>query len=136
MRYISEIKLTELVKNFVEDLNRTRDLKEKKNKIFALLSYFKTPYLEEIEKQKKLAEGFSKQCTELKLKLSHFMTDEELSFMNANSKSRLELAEENQQLKKILRDIRNINFHGNMEYFGESVMEILNNTNKSLWEEK
>ena len=30
MRYISEIKLTELVKNFVEELNRTRDIKEKK----------------------------------------------------------------------------------------------------------
>lgn len=29
MRYISEIELTELVKNFVEDLNRTRDFKEK-----------------------------------------------------------------------------------------------------------
>lgn len=99
MRYISEIKLTELVKNFVEELNRTRDIKEKKNKIFALLSYFETPYLEEIEKQKKLAE-------------------------------------KNQQLKKILRDIWNINSHGNMEYFGESVMEILNNANKSLWEEK
>ena len=136
MRYISEIKLTELVKNFVEDLNRTRDIKEKKNKIFSLLSYFETPYLDEIEKQKKLAENFSKKCTELELKLSHFMTDEELSFMNANSKSRLELAQENQQLKKILRDIWNINSHGNMEYFGESIMEILNNANKSLWEKK
>lgn len=51
------------------------------------------------------------------------MTDEELSFMNANPKLRLELTEENQQLKKILRDIRNINSHGNMEYFGEAVME-------------
>lgn len=136
MRYISEIKLTELVKNFAEELNRTRDIKEKKNKIFALLSYFETPYCKEIERQKKLAEDFSKQCTELELKLSHFMTDEELSFMNANPKSKLELTEENQQLKKILRDIRNINSHGNMEYFGEAVMEILNNTNKSLWKEK
>ena len=53
MRYISEIKLTELVKNFVEDLNRTRNLQEKKSKIFALLSYFETPYCEEIERQKK-----------------------------------------------------------------------------------
>lgn len=95
MIYISEIKLTELVNNFCE----------------------------EIERQKKLAENFSKQCTELELKLSHFMTDEELSFMNANPKLRLELTEENQQLKKILRDIRNINSHGNMEYFGEAVME-------------
>lgn len=72
MIYISEIKLTELVNNFCE----------------------------EIERQKKLAENFSKQCTELELKLSHFMTDEELSFMNANPKLRLELTEENQQLKK------------------------------------
>ena len=91
---------------------------------------------EEIEKQKKLAEDFSKKCTELNLKLSHFQTDEELSFMNANPKSRLKLAEENQQLKKILRNIWNINSHGNMEHFGESVMEILNNADKSLWEEK
>lgn len=95
-----------------------------------------TAHITTQQEAKKLAENFSKQCTELELKLSHFMTDEELSFMNANPKSRLELAEENQQLKKILRDIRNINSHGNMEYFGEAVMEILNNTNKSLWEEK
>lgn len=31
-------------------------------------------FCEEIERQKKLAENFLKQCTELELKLSHFMT--------------------------------------------------------------
>lgn len=59
-----------------------------------------TAHITTQQEAKKLAENFSKQCTELELKLSHFMTDEELSFMNANPKSRLELAEENQQLKK------------------------------------
>lgn len=51
-------------------------------------------------------------------------------------RTEMELAEENRQLKKILRDIWNINSCGNMEYFGESVMEILNAVDKSLWEGK
>lgn len=135
MRYISEIKLTELVKNFVEDLNRTRDLKEKKNKIFSLLSYFETPYCEEIERQKKLAEDFSNENETLKQQISDLIDRQEKNLSFIDSLLIKSIVEENQQLKKILRDIRNINSHGNMEYFGEAVMEILNNTNKSLWYE-
>lgn len=106
MRYISEIELTELVKNFVEDLNRTRDLKEKKNKIFSLLSYFETPYCEEIERQKKLAEGFSNENETLKQQISDLIDRQEKNLSFVDSLLIKSIVEENQQLKNEVSDLR------------------------------
>lgn len=54
MKYISEIKLTELVKNFMDDLDHTKGQQERKNKTFNLLYQFENLYLKEIEKQNSL----------------------------------------------------------------------------------
>ena len=51
MKYISEIKLTELVKNFMDDLDHTKGQQERKNKIFSLLYYFEDIYLKEMKKE-------------------------------------------------------------------------------------
>ena len=125
MRYISEIKLTELVKNFVEDLNRTRDLKEKKNKIFALLSYFETPYCEEIERQKKLAENFSNENEILKQQISDLIDRQEKNLSFVDSLLIKSIVEENQQLKNEVSDLRS--YCGQLQDIKSKVLKLFEN---------
>lgn len=129
MRYISEIELTELVKNFVEDLNRTRDLKEKKNKIFALLSYFETPYLEEIEKQKKLAENLSNELSNenetLRKQISDLIDRQEKNLSFVDSLLIKSIVEENQQLKNEVSDLRS--YCGQLQDIKSKVLKLFEN---------
>ncbi len=125
MRYISGIELTELVKNFVEDLNRTRDLKEKKNKIFSLLSYFETPYCEEIERQKKLAENFSNENETLKQQISDLIDRQEKNLSFVDSLLIKSIVEENQQLKNEVSDLRS--YCGQLQDIKSKVLKLFEN---------
>lgn len=129
MRYISEIELTELVKNFVEDLNRTRDLKEKKNKIFSLLSYFETLYCEEIERQKKLAENLSNELSNenetLRKQISDLIDRQEKNLSFVDSLLIKSIVEENQQLKNEVSDLRS--YCGQLQDIKSKVLKLFEN---------
>ena len=54
------------------------------------------------EEYRKENEELKKRCSDYAMQLKRFLKDEELSFMNCNPRSRLEILEENEKLKKQL----------------------------------